>query len=404
MFLVITSSIFLQSCREDIGEPPLSTPAERGSIVSIEFLGEVSKTTLAYYLNQSGYTGTIQPQYDVILQKVIYNTVDWNGNIVQVSGLIAYPSGVNNLPLIATFHGTQTRRDNVGSRSPYYSIESVVAASLGYASCAPDYLGLGDSDLIQAYHNESTSASCAIDCIRAARTFYDNQGLTLDGDLFLAGYSQGGYVAMATQKEIEADYSNEFHLTAVAAMAGAFDLYGTMENILSHETYEKPSFLLLLSYGYNTIYGMNELDSIFNEPYVSEIPQLLDGTKTTDDIDASLPTQLNELFKQQFITSMLNGTETKFSGELKANTLLDWKPVAPILLAQGDADQLVPYQNAVTAYNKLRQNGAARVDLFTINGGNHYSSAIPAYEHAIIWFSSFMQNSPSTKTVAVLNK
>ena len=65
---------------------------------------------------------------------------------------------------------------------------------------------------------------------------YNNQ-------LFIAGYSEGGYATMATVKEIEENY-NDINITMSFPMAGAYDLSGTMvELMLSEEVYPDPFYL-----------------------------------------------------------------------------------------------------------------------------------------------------------------
>jgi len=79
-----------------------------------------------------------------------------------------------------------------------------VFAAHGYIVVAPNYAGYDTSSL--PYHpflNGDQQSKDMIDALAAARTALPNtsSAATSDsGKLFVSGYSQGGYVAMATHK------------------------------------------------------------------------------------------------------------------------------------------------------------------------------------------------------------
>ena len=61
-------------------------------------------------------------------------------------------------------------------------------------------------------------------------------------------------------------------------------------------------------------------------------------------------------------------------------------PETPIHFFHGDADNIVQYQNALTAINKFTSNGANNIQLTTIPGGNHETSGPYAIVGALSWF------------------
>jgi hypothetical protein len=67
--------------------------------------------------------------------------------------------------------------------------------------------------------------------LRAARSFCASNNIGLNGQLFLAGYSQGGHTEMALHRELERYHTNEFAVTASAAMAGPYDMSGVELNL-----------------------------------------------------------------------------------------------------------------------------------------------------------------------------
>ncbi len=103
----------------------------------------------------------------------------------------------------------------------------------------------------------------------------------------------------------------------------------------------------------------------------------------------TLPNKLSELFTSSLIDNIKNGEGGVVVEKLKENSLLDWAPHAPVLIVHGDADTLVPYQNALSAKENWEANGALSVELITIEGGTHYTSILPAVFYAMSWFENF---------------
>jgi len=206
--------------------------------------------------------------------------------------------------------------------------------------------------------------------------------------LFLAGYSEGGFVTLATHKAMESEYSDEFQPTAVAPMAGPYDLLTSTRSILNRSRYNNPFYLALTIVSYNDIYGWDRLDEIFQEPYASRIPGLFDGSYGGGDINDSLTTYIDSLFTAEFKTSFLAGEETAIEAALTENSPLNWGPIAPVRLFHGTKDSTVYYDNSLTAYESMQSNGGLSVDLVSLLGADHGSAVLPAYYLAINWFDS----------------
>lgn len=385
--LSVVLLLILISCEYDFPIEPIYY--QRAELISSEFKTTIDANHLKSLFSEFKIDDELKNKliYDVDVYKIIYTTLNHKGEIVKASGALFVPKGVDYLPLLSIQHGTQTKRINVGSINPYYSLEGFVGASLGYYTVVPDYLGLGESKMIHPYHHAKTSAYAVIDFIRAARNFGINNKIKLNGQVFLIGYSEGGYVTMAAQREIEKNYYNEIKITASAPMAGAYDLYLTSQIILNNKIYEQPSFLAYLIVAYNDIYEWNKIDEIFNSPYAEKVVSLFDGSKTTSEINSELTSDLKKLFKQKFINDFLNGTEIEFTKALKENSLINFVPISPTKLYHGDADEYVPYENSLKAIEYFNSHGA-NVELITIKNGTHISSGIPSIINAIGWFES----------------
>lgn len=389
--LILILILFLLVSCSDKGTDPLDITYERGNLVSVQ--SSVSLASAFIRLAIRGFAPDIStdylPQNDVEIISIIYKTIDPAGSLIDASGVVIIPKVSIASPLISLHHGTQSKKTSVGSVEFINAFEGIIAASIGYVASVPDYLGLGVSDMLHPYLHEETSASCSIDMLKAARQYCEENDIQLNDQLFLGGYSQGGYVTMAMHKELELNYTDQFTVTASSPMAGPHDLLGTALFITQNDRYPKPSFLSFLALAYNEVYSWNKLDEIFESPYNKTIPLLFDGSLSTREIDDSLPENTRELFRDEFVDGLQNNTVTYFRDALIENSLLDWAPRAPVTLIHGDADTYVPYQNAVSARSALLLNGASSVDLVTIEGGDHGSSILPAIEYALNWFNSF---------------
>lgn len=389
--LLIFISLFLLSCNNNSVETDPIETYERGEIVEIISEKEVSLEELENLI--STFAGSndfdIELKNDIKYYSVLYRTIDHTGNPTDASGLFVIPSSGNFFPLISLHHGTQSKKNNVGSINPLSSFDALLSGALGYVAVSADMLGLGYSNLVHPYHIADVNANTVIDFIRAVKKFANEKSIALNGDLFLGGYSQGGYTTMAVHKKMQTELFNEFNVTASAPMAGAHDLMGTAQYIVSNDNYDKPSFLAFLTYAYSTVYGWNNLSEFFQAPYHLTIPDLFNGSLTTDEIDDHLPGKLSELFTPSLLDAIKNGTESLMTTALINNSLLNWGPQAPVLIVHGNADTFVPYQNAITAKENWEANGATNVQLITIDGGNHYSSVLPAIMHAINFFENY---------------
>jgi pimeloyl-ACP methyl ester carboxylesterase len=387
--LILLLMLFFYSCGENpLENDPIET-IERGEIVEIISENELSLEELQTIFD--GFAGSggveINLRNGVKIYSVIYRTIDYQGNSTDASGVFVVPQASGSYPLMSLHHGTQSKRDNVGSQNILSSADALLAGALGYVAISADMLGLGISEIVHPYHVADVNATTVIDFIRAVKKYSSENNIDLNGQLFLAGYSQGGYTTMAVHKKMQEELFDEFSVTASVPMAGAHDLMGTARHVVENDNYDKPSFLAFITYA--EVYGWNDLSLFFREPYNNLIPTLFNGTLTTDDIDETLPNKLSELFTSSLIDSIKNGDGGVVVEKLKENSLLDWAPQAPVLIIHGNADTFVPYQNALSAKENWEANGALSVELITIEGGTHYTSILPAVFYAMSWFENF---------------
>ena len=365
---------------------------ERGEIVSSHLIVSYTVEQLQELLNLFDFSTDFTLIYDFKVYNILYQSVDVNGDKILLSGALMIPVNKDNPSMLTINHGTVTSRTDAASIYPLRIIEGpmgMIATSIGYVTLIPDYPGFGSSYTMHPYIHAKSLAISVIDFIRAGRAFCTNNGISLNEKLFLGGYSEGGYVTMATHKEIEENYADEFSLTAVAPMAGPHNLSWMAHHILAKSTYDNPAYLAFMMTAYNKTYGWNKLGEIFNEPYASNMPGYFDGSNRYAEINNALPTTISTLFKQSFLDSFLAGNETTLDNALAENTLLGWDPVAPIRMYHGDADSTVFYKNSVDAKVDFESRGATNIELITIPGGTHMTAGEDAFNGMINWINSF---------------
>lgn len=331
-------------------------------------------------------------EHGIMIYKIVYKTT-FQGEEKQASGLVCVPMGEGTFPLISYQNGTNTLNSNAPSVNPnrdlYMMLEFV--ASTGFIIAIPDYLGFGSSkDMFHPYMHKESTIQSVLDMLRAAEELTVNYlDVNINNDLYITGYSQGGWATMQVQKAIEEHYSNEFHLKASACGAGPYDLSYMNEYILEQSTYPMPYFAGYLFNSYINLEAVNTpFDALFNEPYASLIPTLYDGSRSGEEINDELTTSVDELFTDNYLNNYkTDDTFKTLLTTLEDNSIHGWETSIPTRIYHGTADQFVPYQTSENIYNEfLEKEVSSHVELISIEGLDHIEGIIPAELMSINWF------------------
>lgn len=329
---------------------------------------------------------------NVTIYNVVYKTT-YKGEEILVSGRVFVPDTEAIVSTICFSHGTIAADNEAFTTSSASSGTSFLLsglASLGFVVVAPDLIGFGASSVRpQAYYLEEPTAVTSIDNIYASRILAGDLGVKVDNELYLAGYSQGGYSTMATHKYIEDQGIKYFELKASFPAAGGYDIKGVQEEVFSNETYDNPFYLGLITNAYFTHYDWADenrsLSMFFNNPYADLIPSLIDGSKSGEQINQALTDTLSVLIQLEYLQSP-NAPKYAFINEAyNENSPTYWKPAVPIFMYHGDADVTVPYQNSSDVYDGFIEAGASKeiVTFTTLEGSNHISGAGPYIESLV---------------------
>lgn len=369
-------------------------PRQPGSLVSVTATASYSYQQLRVYTDFLGLDDFSELiSYDVQVYKLVYYT-RFNETDVTASGLLFVPRNLTyGAPIVSIHHGTTFRKDDVPSVSGEFSGVELLA-SAGYIAIMPDYLGYGESaEVFHPYYDREHSARTVTDMISATAEFLTRETIPLDERLFLAGYSEGGYVTMAAAQAIEAGALPEFSLTAVAAGAGGYDLPHMLSALIEADEYDYPAYIAFLIMAYNNTYNWGlPLNYFFREQYASVLEEYMTGQYGDGAINPKLPSSVSELLNPDFFAGLMDTEgEPAFKQALAMNSVSEWLASSPIRLYHGTNDAVVPYSNSEKTLESMTAAGSSDVSLTAIPGGDHGNSLIPMLIMTIPWFEELRQ-------------
>ena len=306
----------------------------------------------------------------------------YKGEQIKASGLVAFPDTDKGMPILNFNHGTTSLHSDAPTEDLFqYSFFSNVA-SAGYIFVIPDYLGFGVSDnIVHPYYRSEITGQTVVDMIRATKELAREEGYNFNGDVFLSGYSEGGFATMSAHYNLENNNYSGINLVASAPAAGGYDIIGMLDYFLDLDTYHVPYYIAYVAMGYKTSYDWDtELNKMFNEPYASIIPDYFNGKYSGIEINNVLNDTISVLLTSNFINNTYSDPNLRIIVDaLEENSLDNWVPKTKMLMYHGTSDITVPYQNSVDTYNNFISKGASQsvIELIPLNGKTHSSGSLP---------------------------
>lgn len=183
-----------------------------------------------------------------------YTTLDANGSEVRASGLISVPQkpAGSTSPVLSYQHGTIFRDAEAPSNNAVPGEVAVVLASLGYVVVAPDYVGFGASrGTPHPYLMSTPTAAAVIDLLTASKVWRAQNQVADNGQLFITGYSEGGYATMAAHRALQASGSPHLADLRMAVVgAGPYDVQATLDGLIDLVRREQPVLGALINPGF----------------------------------------------------------------------------------------------------------------------------------------------------------
>ncbi len=330
--------------------PPLpDNSIGRGEYKSATLLKTLSTADIATALELAGESDFVaSPRYAVTAYRLNYLTIDGVGQPIEASALMVLPqkpAGATS-PVLSYQHATIKRDIEAPSNMNTIASPEVILASQGYLVVSADYVGYGASKgSPHPYLLATPSAAAVTDMLTAASYWRQLQKVPDNQQLFLTGYSEGGYVTLATQRALQAGNSAQrANVVSVAAGAGPYDVNLTFEELLKLVRGEYPLPGALLQ------------------------PGLLKYLSDSDRENVSQAILTKLLGEQADVIFMSTALDHYFADDRTAiavqSSVNDWLPERPVLLFHGRDDQTVSYLNATSALQSMQARGAgSRVTL-----------------------------------------
>ncbi|MDP8986317.1 MAG: prolyl oligopeptidase family serine peptidase [Pseudomonadota bacterium] len=269
------------------GTLAFNPPLRIASLDAATFEAELAASTSGAQLLQ--ITGTLACGVDFYYIK--FWTVGAANESTESSGALMVPTGGSGCtgprPILLYAHGTNTNRAlNIADITDTNNTEGALVAAMfaaqGYIVVAPNYAGYDISTL--GYHpflNAAQQSGEMMNILAAARSALPTvmaSATTDNGKLFVTGYSEGGYVAMATQRALQAAGAT---VTAAAPMSGPYALEAMGDAVFwgsvnLGSTVFAPLLITSYQHAYHDIYTATT--DVYSAAYATGLDTLLPST------------------------------------------------------------------------------------------------------------------------------
>ena len=319
-------------------------PTTQGRFEAARSLGTVALADINAAVAEKGlYLENLQPRYAVTSYRIEYLTVGATGQTVKASGLVSVPNkpaGAKS-PVLSYQHGTIFRDAEAPSNNAVASEISVVMASLGYIVLAPDYVGYGVSKGVpHPYLQAAPMAASVIDFLTAAKTWRQQTGVYDNQQLFLTGYSEGGYATMAAHRALQAgNLPHLQQLRMVVPGAGPYNVQATLDSLIDIVRDKNKVLGALIQPGFLKKLGGSAQREVRRALLKELIP---------DDADTSI----DALFLDNFLSDDVKATD-------RLSNVHNCRPQVPVYLYHGRDDQTVPYASSTSTLAAMQAQGAS---------------------------------------------
>lgn len=340
----------------------------------------------------AGITVTYSPARNAVrLYRVTYSSVvPERGNKPTVaSGLLAVPDVEGtSFPMVTYQHGTVYGKQEVPSfpeQSPETQLMVAQFAGQGYVVIGADYFGLGMSTEPEGYMVKASHQQATYDMLIASRAVLDHLKLTTT-KLFLAGWSQGGFVTMAMLEKLE---QSGVKVDAAATASAPVDAFVALNGFLSFPRKNDASWVnslfILTAFSFENYYGVPGLarSLIADASYdVARKAYMREPFNPGD-----VPTDLHKLIRADYFDPQFFAASAY--GRLVAQTqAYRWIVKSPVRNYYGETDEAISVglgQLAMT-YQRAIGSGNPAVEAVSTGSTSHrgtFATAVPKWKS---WF------------------
>ncbi len=320
---------------------------------------------------------------------VLYTSISPAGKRVAVSGSVSVPKGKapkGGWPIISYGHGTTgiadkcapSRNVKGGVADPYISYtdpEMNAWLRAGYAVARTDYQGLGTRG-IHPFLVGVPAGRSVLDIVSASRQL----GLKISNKFLIAGHSQGGHAALWAAG-LAAKYGKGIKLKGTVSYAPASNFTFIAQALVGYRDPNPLSALAtLLVRGMSSVYPEIDANQLLSDQF---LPFWKD-TKTDCLSELAVPSKLGGLAPANMIRAGYDRTRMYEILDAQNPAV---RTSAPILLAQGTADNTIPKILTDRLVPDLAAKGD-RVDYKVYEGVDHGGVVAAAESDVMSFFES----------------
>ncbi len=370
--LCLSLGMIAAACGDDGASDAALTFYEPATVLSSGEPGEL--------LSQSPIE--LNPEMNGTGFEVEYVSTTPAGDPVPVTGVIiqpAIPPPDGGYPVVVWAHGTTGIGDDCAP-SNFAPITIPGAAALldaGYIVAAPDYEGLGVADEIHPYLVGEAAGHNVLDAARAA-------GELGGGDVTVAwGWSQGGHAALFA-RSLQPEYAPELDFRGAAAHApvtdaGTFLRPGLVDPVVF-------PFAAEAVLGWAEVYEQTELlDLVVVED--AETARLA-RQGCTGDIAEGVTRPPEDVFRSD------PENVDPWQAALEVNSVVVGDTTAPVVIAHGDADPLVPIAGTEALFDQLCAEEVA-TQLMREPDWDHNLAYAEAIDDVVTWIGDRFAGEPA---------
>ncbi|MBB3771837.1 pimeloyl-ACP methyl ester carboxylesterase [Angulomicrobium tetraedrale] len=340
----------------------------------------------------AGITQSFTPARNAVrLYRVTYpSVVPERGNKPTVAtGLLAIPdTPETGFPMVSYQHGTVYGKQEVPSFADQSSETALMIAQFagqGYVLIGADYFGLGLSPEPEGYMVKASHQQASYDMLVASRSVLAQMKLT-SPRLFLAGWSQGGFVTMAFLEKLE---SAGVPVLAAATASAPLDIFMALSGFLDFPRPNDASWVttlfILSSFSFENYYGVPGLArSLINDAYY-DVARKAYERQPFDAKD--IPTDVGKLIRKDYFDPQFFAGSA-YGRLVAATNAYRWIIRTPVRNYYGEQDEVISVGLGQLAMTYQRAIGAGNTTVEAVSTGptTHRGTFVRAVPQWKLWF------------------
>jgi pimeloyl-ACP methyl ester carboxylesterase len=342
-----------------------------------------------------GVNVTYTPARNAVnLYRIAYPSVipEHNNKPTIATGLLAIPdTGASTYPMLSYQHGTVYGKQQVPSfpdQSPETQLAVAQFAGQGYIVIGADYFGLGISKEPEGYMVKASHQQATYDMLMAARAVLAHMRIS-SSKLFLAGWSQGGFVTMAFLEKLEAA---GVPVDATATASAPVDVFVALSGFLDfprkNDADWVPTLFILSAFSYENYYSVPGLaHALLKDEYYDLCRRAYERLPFDP---SQIPTDLHKLIRKEYFDSQYFANSAFGRLVTEKGQSYRWVIKTPVRNYYGESDEAISLGlgRLAMTYQRAMGDGNPQVEAISTGKTSHrgtYATAVPQWK---AWFDS----------------